>query len=176
MPKSHPRVLEAALYVLIVASLFTVTAACGPASPFAPFFDDDGGGGGSTSVEFTFHLPADGATVGAVTTLSVSGSGLTKAEFYVDGILVFRDEEDSFEWELDPAEFVLGEHELQVVGYDSEDRWDTASAGVTLERAVPLATILQAIEDLPASHWYAIPNSRLRAVGWSSTDDERGTG
>ena len=148
-------------------SLVLLTAGCGPRGALKPLLEDDGGGGGP--VNFAFQLPEDGYAVDEVTTVSVSGRGLVMAQFNVDGVQVAEDIEAPFEWVLDPGEFVLGRHEVEVIGEHTGGDKDRKSVEVILERAVPLAEISEAMRTLEPDAWYEIPNSRLRAVASDSS-------
>jgi hypothetical protein len=153
--------------------------ACGPASPFAPFFDDDGGGsggggGGGSDLGFAFQMPEDGSLVDSVITVSVTGDNLAQAIFHFAGDDQFVDDTAPFEWQLDPSDWVLGPYLLRIRGIHQDGRGRSRESIVTLERAVPLQEILDAIDDLPPTHWYEIPNSRLASVGYYDPDDKRG--
>jgi hypothetical protein len=158
---------------LVLSAL--LAAGCGPTGALRPLFEDDpGGGGGGGSQIFQFQLPAQGAVVQAPEMLSVSGKDLALAEFRVDGVLRRTVLAEPFQWLLDPAEHLTGPRDVSITARDLQNRVRTETRRVTIKRQATIEEIQAAIDALPSTHWYEIPNTRMRSVAWADFDDRRG--
>lgn len=158
---------------LVLTALFTV--GCGPTGALRPLFEDgNGGGGGGGTQIFQFQMPASGDVVQAPQMLSVTGKDLVVAEFRVDGILRRTVIAPPFQWLLDPADHVIGTRDLSITARDLQNRVRTQTVRITIKRQATIEEIQEAIDTLPPTHWYEIPNTRMRAVAWNDFDDRRG--
>jgi hypothetical protein len=93
------------------------------------------GGGGSASLQFV--LPTDGTVVDAPLLLAVTGSGISRATFDVDGTLVGDVASAPFEWTLDATAYT-GDHVVTIVAH-LDDGEHTMSATLTFAGVVFLA-------------------------------------
>ena len=85
--------------------------------------DDTGSGGGDTTAPATsITSPAAGATVSGTTAVSASASdniGVTKVEFYLDGVLQSTDTSSPYSWSWTTTSFADGSHSLSSKAYDA---------------------------------------------------------
>jgi beta-lactamase superfamily II metal-dependent hydrolase len=134
-------------------STFTVTAdglvhqgpneftASGLPRTFA--LDDAGGGGGSDTTAPTTSItaPANGATVSGTTTVTASASdnvGVTKVEFYLDGVLQSTATTSPYSWSWNTTASANGTHSLTSKAYDAAGNAGTSAAvSVTVSNAAP---------------------------------------
>lgn len=116
-----------------LVALLLVLATCG------------GGGGGSLQ----FSLPADGTVIDAPLRLAVSGPGITRATFDVDGAVVGDDSAAPFEWTIDGAAY-SGDHVVTIVAH-RDDGEHAVSATLTFTGVVFLVPADGAVLDIPTS-------------------------
>jgi hypothetical protein len=137
--------------------------------------DGGGGGGGGTSFNPQFQLPADGAMVESAFQLEVSGSGVVRVFFKIDGNLLLEDVDAPFMVEIDPNDYDRRDYRLVITAQASSGA--EAKQTITLnfnKPRKPAAEILAEIAALGAGEWYEIPESHLREVSWPWVGAERG--
>jgi beta-lactamase superfamily II metal-dependent hydrolase len=124
--------------------------------------DDVGGGGGDTIPPTTsITAPLAGATVSGTTSVTASASdnvGVTKVEFYLDGVLQSTDTTSPYAWSWNTTTATNGAHSLTSKAYDAALNVGTSAAvGVTVSNGVPVSiggwTLIQANSTLT----YTIP-------------------
>ncbi len=124
--------------------------------------DDAGGGGGDITPPTTsITAPLAGATVSGTTSVTASASdnvGVTKVEFYLDGILQSTDTTSPYSWSWNTTTATNGSHSLTSKAYDAALNVGTSAAvGVTVSNGVPVNiggwTLIQANATLN----YTIP-------------------
>ena len=133
----------------LLVFLLSLTPGCGESGAFR---ETGGGNNPNTGAgQFTpqFQLPGDGVTVNTVTTLSVQGSGVAAASFTVDGFVLATVTQAPFQWTLDPADFILGDYTIGIVGADIGGRTGTKEVLVStvpcLCSRFPVGTLNRAI-------------------------------
>ena len=124
--------------------------------------DDSGGGGGDTIAPTTsITSPANGATVSGTTTVSASASdnvGVTKVEFYLDGVLKSTDTTSPYSWSWDTTTATNGSHSLTSKAYDAALNVGTSSAvSVTVSNGVPVNIGGWTLTQANATLVYTIP-------------------
>ena len=123
--------------------------------------DDSGGGGDITPPTTSITAPLAGATVSSTTSVTASASdnvGVTKVEFYLDGVLKSTDTTSPYSWSWDTTTATNGSHSLTSKAYDAALNVGTSAAvGVTVSNGVPVNiggwTLIQANATLN----YTIP-------------------
>ncbi len=123
--------------------------------------DDSGGGGDITPPTTSITAPLAGATVSGTTSVTASASdnvGVTKVEFYLDGVLKSTDTTSPYSWSWDTTTATNGSHSLTSKAYDAALNVGTSAAvGVTVSNGVPVNiggwTLIQANATLN----YTIP-------------------
>jgi len=124
--------------------------------------DDTGGGGGDTILPVTsITAPIAGASVSGTTSVTASASdnvGVTKVEFYLDGVLKSTDTTSPYSWSWDTTTATNGSHTLTSKAYDAALNVGTSAAvGVTVSNGTPVNiggwTLIQANATLN----YTIP-------------------
>lgn len=123
--------------------------------------DDSGGGGDITPPTTAITAPLAGATVSGTTSVTASASdnvGVTKVEFYLDGVLKSTDTTSPYAWSWDTTTATNGSHSLTSKAYDAALNVGTSAAvGVTVSNGVPVDisgwTLIQANATLN----YTIP-------------------
>jgi len=124
--------------------------------------DDTGGGGGDTILPVTsITAPIAGASVSGTTSVTASASdnvGVTKVEFYLDGVLKSTDTTSPYSWSWDTTTATNGSHSLTTKAYDAALNVGTSAAvGVTVSNGTPVNiggwTLIQANATLN----YTIP-------------------
>ncbi len=99
--------------------------------------DDIGGGGGDTILPVTsITAPLAGATVSGTASVTASASdnvGVTKVEFYLDGVLKSTDTTSPYSWSWDTTTAANGSHSLTTKAYDAALNVGTSTpVGVTV--------------------------------------------
>jgi beta-lactamase superfamily II metal-dependent hydrolase len=123
--------------------------------------DDSGGGGDITPPTTSITAPLAGATVSGTTSVTASASdnvGVTKVEFYLDGVLKSTDTTSPYSWSWGTTTATNGSHSLTSKAYDAALNVGTSAAvGVTVSNGVPVNiggwTLIQANATLN----YTIP-------------------
>ena len=104
--------------------------------------DDSGGGGDTTPPTTSITAPLSGATVSGTTTVTASASdnvGVTKVEFYLDGVLQSTDTTSPYSWSWNTTTAANGSHSLTSKAYDAALNVGTSAAvGVTVSNGVPV--------------------------------------
>jgi hypothetical protein len=119
-----------------------------------------GGGGDTTAPTTSITAPTSGAIVSGTTTVSASASdnvGVTKVEFYLDGVLQSTDTTSPYSWSWNTTTASNASHTLTTKAYDAAGNIGT-SAGVAV--TVSNATAQQLLgntgfETGTASPWVA---------------------
>ena len=123
--------------------------------------DDSGGGGDVTPPTTSITAPLNGATVSGTTSVTASASdnvGVTKVEFYLDGVLKSTDTTSPYAWSWNTTTATNGSHSLTSKAYDAALNVGTSTAvNVTVSNGVPVNiggwTLIQANATLS----YTIP-------------------
>jgi hypothetical protein len=107
--------------------------------------------------------PAPGATLSGLVTVQASASdnvGVTKVEFYLDGVLRAVDLAAPYQWDFDTTTASNGAHAVQVLAYDAAGNVGRATLNVTTSNntVLPRPTIPQ--------HY---PNIRIAEVAYAGT-------
>jgi beta-lactamase superfamily II metal-dependent hydrolase len=124
--------------------------------------DDTGGGGGDTILPVTsITAPLAGATVSSTTSVTASASdnvGVTKVEFYLDGVLKSTDTTSPYSWSWDTTTATNGSHTLTTKAYDAALNVGTSAAvGVTVSNGVPVNIGGWTLTQANATLNYTIP-------------------
>jgi beta-lactamase superfamily II metal-dependent hydrolase len=136
--------------------------------------DDASGGGDTTAPTTSITTPASGATVSGTTSVTASASdnvGVTKVEFYVDGVLKSTDTTSPYSWSWDTTTATNATHSLTSKAYDAANNAGTSAAvSVTVSNTVTTQQLLgnPGFETGTASPWVAstgiIDNSTSEAA------------
>jgi beta-lactamase superfamily II metal-dependent hydrolase len=126
--------------------------------------DDAGGGGGDTIAPTTsITAPANGATVSGTTAVNANASdnvGVTKVEFYLDGVLKSTDTTSPYSWSWDTTTATNGSHSLTSKAYDAALNVGTSSAvSVTVSNGVPVNISGWTLTQANATLVYTIPTT-----------------
>lgn len=105
------------------------------------------GGGGGGSLQFT--LPADGTVVDAPLRLAVTGKGISRATFDVDGTVVGDVATAPFEWTIDATAY-SGDHVVTIVAH-LDDGEHAMSATLTFTGVVFLVPADGAVVTAPTA-------------------------
>jgi hypothetical protein len=124
--------------------------------------DDSGGGGGDTTPPVTsITAPLNGATVSGTTSVTASASdnvGVTKVEFYLDGVLKSTDTTSPYSWSWDTTTATNGSHSLTSKAYDAALNVGTSTAvNVTVSNGVPVDISSWTLTQANATLVYTIP-------------------
>jgi beta-lactamase superfamily II metal-dependent hydrolase len=105
--------------------------------------------------------PANGATVSATTAVTASASdnvGVTKVEFYLDGVLKNTDTASPYSWSWDTTATANGTHSLTSKAYDAAGNIGSSTAvSVTVSNATGLDVSGWRLVQANSSITYAIP-------------------
>jgi len=129
--------------------------------PLSFTLDDAGGGGDITPPTTSITAPLNGATVNGTTSVTASASdnvGVTKVEFYLDGVLKSTDTTSPYAWSWDTTTATNGSHSLTSKAYDAALNVGTSTTvNVTVSNGIPVNiggwTLIQANATLN----YTIP-------------------
>jgi hypothetical protein len=121
-----------------------------------------GGGGGDTTLPtVSITAPAAGATVSGTVSVTASASdnvGVTKVEFYVDGVLKNTDTLTAYAWSWDTTTATNGSHSLTAKAYDAALNVKTSIAvSVTVSNATATDISGWTITQANATVVYTIP-------------------
>jgi beta-lactamase superfamily II metal-dependent hydrolase len=124
--------------------------------------DDAGGGGGDVTPPTTsITAPVAGATVSGTTAVNASASdnvGVTKVEFYLDGVLKSTDTTSPYSWSWDTTTATNGSHSLTTKAYDAALNVGTSTAvSVTVSNGVPVNIGGWTLTQANATLTYTIP-------------------
>ena len=124
--------------------------------------DDAGGGGGDTiSPTTAITAPLAGATVSGTTSVTASASdnvGVTKVEFYLDGVLKSTDTTSPYAWSWDTTTATNGSHSLTSKAYDAALNVGTSTAvSVTVSNGVPVNIGSWSLTQANSTLTYSIP-------------------
>ncbi|MEA2238126.1 MAG: hypothetical protein QOC81_2850 [Thermoanaerobaculia bacterium] len=124
--------------------------------------DDTGGGGGDTiSPTTSITAPLNGATVSGTTSVNASASdnvGVTKVEFYLDGVLKSTDMTSPYSWSWDTTTATNGSHSLTSKAYDAALNTGASTAvSVTVSNGVPVNIGGWSLTQANATLTYSIP-------------------
>jgi hypothetical protein len=120
-----------------------------------------GGGGDTTAPTVSITAPANGATVSGTVSVTASASdnvGVTKVEFYLDGVLKSTDTTSPYSWSWDTTTAANGTHSLTSKAYDAANNVGTSAAvSVTVSNTVTTQQLLgnPGFETGTASPWVA---------------------
>jgi hypothetical protein len=121
-----------------------------------------GGGGGDTTLPtVSITAPAAGATVSGTVSVTASASdnvGVTKVEFYVDGVLKNTDTLTAYAWSWDTTTATNGSHSLTAKAYDAALNVKTSTAvSVTVSNATATDISGWTITQANATVVYTVP-------------------
>jgi len=124
--------------------------------------DDVGGGGGDITPPVTsITAPLNGATVSGTTSVSASATdnvGVTKVEFYLDGVLKSTDTTSPYSWNWDTTTATNGSHSLTSKAYDAALNVGTSTTvTVTVSNGVPVNIGSWTLTQANATLTYTIP-------------------
>jgi hypothetical protein len=129
-----------------------------------------GGGGGGSTFTPAFQLPTDGATLLSSFQIEVTGTGVVRVFFNIDGN-VTEDVAAPFMVEIDPTTFPKGTYRIVVTAQASNGTEEKRIINLNFDHPrTPASVILAAIAALGPGEWYEIPDSHLRDVAWTATD------
>lgn len=122
----------------------------------------NGSGGGDTTLPtVSITAPANGATVSgtlSVTATAADNVGVTKVEFYLDGVLKSTDMVSAYSWSWDSTTATNGSHSLTAKAYDAALNVATSTAvTVTVSNATSTNIGSWTITQANASVVYTIP-------------------
>lgn len=90
-----------------------------------------GAGADTTPPSVSISSPASGATITGATTVSATASdnvGVSKVEFYLDGVLQTTDTTSPYSWAWSPTSAQNGAHSLTAKAYDAANNSTTSAA------------------------------------------------
>jgi hypothetical protein len=121
------------------------------------------GGGGDTQVPSTsITAPANGATVSGTVSVTASASdnvGLTKVEFWLDGVLKSTDTSSPYAWSWSTTTSTNGTHSLVSKAYDAALNVGTSTAvSVTVSNGTPINIGNYKVVQANAALTYNIPS------------------
>jgi beta-lactamase superfamily II metal-dependent hydrolase len=124
--------------------------------------DDAGSGGGDVTPPTTsITAPLAGATVSGTTSVTASASdnvGVTKVEFYLDGVLKSTYTTSPYSWSWDTTTATNGSHSLTSKAYDAALNVGTSTAvSVTVSNGVPVNIGGWTLTQANATLTYTIP-------------------
>jgi beta-lactamase superfamily II metal-dependent hydrolase len=126
------------------------------------FTIDDAGSGGDTTAPVTaLTAPAAGATVSATISVTASATdavGVTKVEFYLDGVLKSTDTSSPYAWSWNTTTATNGSHSLTTKAYDAALNVGTSPArSVTVSNGVAVSVGGWRISQANSTLNYTIP-------------------
>jgi len=125
------------------------------------FTIDDAPAGDTIKPTTSITAPANGATVSGTVTVSASASdnvGVTKVEFYLDGVLKSTDTTSPYSWSWGTTGSANGSHSLTSKAYDAAGNVGTSAAvGVTVSNGVPVDVSGWTLTQANATLTYTIP-------------------
>jgi hypothetical protein len=121
-----------------------------------------GGGGGDTVAPVTsITAPANGASVSGIVNVTANATdavGVTKVEFWLDGVLKSTDTATPFAWSWDSATSANGAHSIVSKAYDAALNVGTSTAiSVTVSNGVPINIGGYQLVQANAALTYTIP-------------------
>jgi hypothetical protein len=120
------------------------------------------GGGGDTQAPATsITAPAAGATISGIVSVTASASdnvGVTKVEFWLDGVLKSTDMSPPYAWSWDTATSTSGLHSLVSKAYDAALNVGTSVAvSVTVNLGTPINIGSYQVVQANAAFTYTVP-------------------
>ena len=109
--------------------------------------------------------PANGSTVSAVVSVTASASdnvGVTRVEFWLDGVLRSTDTSSPYAWSWDTATATNGAHALQSKAYDAANNAGTSTTvSVTVSNGTPINVGGYRVVQANAALTYVIPANTI---------------
>ena len=119
----------------------------------------------TTPPSTSITAPASGATVSSIVSVAASATdniGVTKVEFWLDGILQSTDTTSPYAWSWDTATATNGTHSLQSKAYDAANNvGSSASISVTVSNGMPFDVSGYRVVQANASLTYVIPANTI---------------
>lgn len=119
----------------------------------------------TTPPSTSITAPTDGATVSAVVSVTASATdnvGVTKVEFWLDGVLQSTDTTSPYAWSWDTATATNGTHSIQSKAYDAANNvGSSASISVTVSNGTPFDVSGYRIVQANAALTYIIPSNTI---------------
>jgi hypothetical protein len=128
---------------------------------FVELHNDSAAAADTQAPATSITAPAAGATVSGVVNVTASASdnvGVTKVEFWLDGVLKSTDTASPYAWSWDSATSTNGAHSLVSKAYDAATNVGTSAAvSVTVSNGVPVNIGGYTIVQANAALTYTIP-------------------
>lgn len=119
-----------------------------------------------------YSIPTDITTSTLFTVAAsddTSGSGMSRVEFYVDGLLRYVDYTNDFEWQFNPASYADGTYQIEAKAFDNAGNYDTTGIQtVTIQKAIQDQTPPSISNFQPADNATLIGNVTLSATASDS--------
>ena len=119
----------------------------------------------TTAPTTSITAPANNATVSAITSVTASASdnvGVTKVEFFLDGVLESTDTTSPYAWSWDTATATAGAHTLQSKAYDAANNVGASSlVNVTVSNGVSVNVGGWRVVQANAALTYIIPANTI---------------
>lgn len=128
---------------------------------FIEIHNDSAAASDTTAPTASITAPANGATVSATVSVTANASdnvGVTKVEFYLDGVLKSTDTSSPYAWSWDTTSATNASHALVAKAYDAANNIGTSSTvNVTVSNGTPINIGGYTITQANATLTYTIP-------------------
>lgn len=132
---------------------------------FVELHNDSAAAGDTTAPATSITAPSNGATVSATVSVTASASdnvGVTKVEFWLDGVLKSTDTSSPYAWSWDTTTATNAAHTLQSKAYDAANNIGSSSnVSVTVSNGVPINVGGYRIVQANAALTYIIPANTI---------------
>ena len=125
-----------------------------------------------TAPTTSIAAPTQGATVSATTTVTATASddrGVTKVEFYLDGVLMFTDTTAPYAWAWDTTTSANGAHALVTRAYDA-----AGNVGVSSTVDVNVSNVADTIAPTAPGSLTATGAKKKIVLTWTASTDNVG--
>jgi hypothetical protein len=128
---------------------------------YVELHNDSAAASDTTAPSTSITAPANGATVSATVNVTANASdnvGVTRVEFWLDGVLKSTDTSSPYAWSWDTTTATSGAHSLVSKAYDAANNTGTsATVNVTASNGTPINIGGYSIVQANASLTYTIP-------------------